>query len=84
MTLQNYPDWWRLKGALVQIRMDEEVVATGLVDSVMPDSSVLWLAAESTRSRRMYVAAEGYTAWVEPMLLAGDAAYRMTTSRLYG
>ncbi|MET4538519.1 hypothetical protein ABIE37_000274 [Arthrobacter bambusae] len=82
--LQNYPDWWRLEGALVQIRMDEEVVATGLVDSVMPDSSVLWLAAESIRSRRMYVAAEGYTAWVEPMLLAGDATYRMTASRLYG
>ncbi|MEI2276023.1 hypothetical protein OHC50_00865 [Paenarthrobacter ilicis] len=84
MTLHNYPEWIRLQGAVVQIRRDDHVIATGTVEDAMHDSSILWLAAEGLQLRRMYVAAEGYTAWVEPMLLAGDAAYRMTASRLYG
>lgn len=84
MVFQNYPEWNRLQGAVIQIRRGGEVIAIGRVEHAMDDSSVLWIAANGIHSRRMYVAAEGYTAWVEPMLLCGDDAYRMTTSRLYG
>jgi len=50
----------------------------------MPDSSVLWLAADGIHLRQMYVADENYAAWVEPLEMHGAATYRMITSRLYG
>ena len=83
MVLQNCPNWDRLIGALVQIRRGNRVIRTGIVESAMPDSSVLWLAADGIHLRSMYVAAENYTAWVEPQELTGETTYRMTTSRLY-
>ncbi|WP_458782401.1 hypothetical protein [Arthrobacter sp. D3-16] len=84
MALQNYPDWERLVGALVQIRRGNQVIRTGIVENVMPDSSVLWLAADGINLRQMYAAAENYAAWVEPLELHGESTYRMTSSRLYG
>lgn len=60
------------------------MVRTGIVDDAMPDSSVLWLAAEGIHARSMYVAAENHTAWVEPQELTGENTYRMTSARLYG
>lgn len=83
MVLQSYPHWQRLVGAVVQIRRENKVIRTGVVDDAMPDSSLLWLAADGVHQRRMYEAAENYKAWVEPQQLAGQVAYRMTYHRLY-
>jgi len=83
MVLQNYPDWQRLVGAVVQIRRENQVIRTGVVEDATPDSSLLWLAADGVHQRTMYAAAENYKAWVEPQQLAGHAAYRMTYHRLY-
>jgi len=82
--LQNYQDWARLVGARVQIRRGNQVIRTGIVENAMPDSSVLWLAADGIHLRQMYVADENYAAWVEPLEMHGAATYRMITSRLYG
>lgn len=83
MALQNYPHWRRLIGALVEIRRYDQAVRTGLVEDAMPDSSVLWIAADGVQPRNMYEAAENYKAWVEPQQLTGEAAYRMTSAQLY-
>jgi hypothetical protein len=83
MALQNYPHWRWLIGALVEIRRYDQAVRTGFVEDAMPDSSVLWIAADGVHPRNMYDAAENYTAWVEPQQLTDAAAYRMTSAQLY-
>ncbi|WP_302846938.1 hypothetical protein [Arthrobacter sp. cf158] len=35
----------------------------------MPDSSALWLAADTTHQRMMYTAAENYEVWIRPRQL---------------
>ena len=35
----------------------------------MPDSSMLWLMADSSQGRTLYSAYEGHEAWIEPELL---------------
>lgn len=82
MALQNFPHWRRLIGALVEIRRYDQAVRTGFVEDAMPDSSVLWIAADGVHLRNMYEAAENCKAWVEPQQLTGGAAYRMTSARL--
>ncbi len=83
MALQNYPHWRRLIGALVEIRRYDQAVRTGFVEDAMPDSSLLWIAADGVHPRNMYEAAENYKARVEPQQLTDEAAYRMTSAQLY-
>lgn len=83
MTLRQYPNWNGLIGALIEIRQHNRPIRTGIVDDAMPDSSVLWLAADGLEQRTMYEAALKYEAWVEPRQLAGTNCYRMTSAMLY-
>lgn len=43
----------------------------------MPDSSVLWLAAEGADGRQMFEAELGYQAWTYPRELIGDLRFKM-------
>ena len=83
MALNNYPDWSRLIGATVEIRLHGRRIRTGTVDNAMPDSSALWLTADGTHTRTLIEAALGYQAWAEPQELSDTSTYRMTSSMLY-
>ncbi|WP_457971718.1 hypothetical protein [Arthrobacter sp. D1-17] len=75
--------WDRLVGAPVEIRKDGNVIRSGRVDGAMPDSSVIWLAADEWEPRALFEAALGFEVWVEPRQLAGKLSYRMTASALH-
>ena len=59
-------NWARLVGAFVEIRQNHRTVRSGIVENVMPDSSLLWLAADATNQRAMFAAADNYEVWVHP------------------
>lgn len=59
MDLHLQPDWLRTLGQYVEIRWHGKTVAQGTVDAVMPDSSILWLAASGVHSRQMVQRADG-------------------------
>jgi hypothetical protein len=69
MSRRLYRDWNRLIGVPVEIRQYGRVVRSGVVDDVMPDSSMLWLMADSAHGRTLFHAAEDYEVWIEPELL---------------
>ena len=77
-----YADWSRLVGTPVEIRKDFLIVRAGIVDDVMPDSSVVWLASDSTCGRELFVAAEGYQVWIRPQELDGKLCYKMAAAHL--
>lgn len=81
---RQYVEWNQLIGALVEIRQGGETIRTGFVDDAMPDSSVLWIAADSTGTRQMFECCQGHEVWVAPQELAGELNYRMTTQQLFG
>lgn len=83
MTEYRHDDWSLLLHTPVEIRHDGLPIRTGVVDAVMPDSSVLWIAAEGCLPRQMYDAASGYEAWVTPRELTGPLAFRMTSELLH-
>lgn len=53
MDLHLQPDWGRLLGQHVEVRLNGTFLRSGVVDTVMPDNSILWLAAEGPWSRGM-------------------------------
>ena len=62
-SLQRIEDWRHLEGRLVELRYRGIPQRLGRVDTVMPDTSGLWLAAHAP-DRRMYVDhASGYEIW---------------------
>jgi hypothetical protein len=65
-------DWRRLAGAKVEIHRHGQLVRAGLVDAVMPDDSMLWLAADHNGNRALFASAEGYEAWADPHDLADE------------
>ena len=69
MSCRRYHDWNRLTGIPVEIRQYGRVVRAGVVDDVMPDSSVLWLLADSSQGRTLYSAAEDFEVWIDLELL---------------
>ena len=69
MSCRRYQDWNRLTGIPVEIRQYGRVVRAGVVDDVMPDSSVLWLLADSSQGRTLYSAAEDFEVWIDLELL---------------
>jgi hypothetical protein len=50
----------------------------------MPNSSALWIAADSTSPRRIYEESQGHQVWVTPQELSGKLHYRMTTKQMFG
>lgn len=77
-----YHDWSRLIGTPVEIRKDFTIVRAGIVDDAMPDSSALWLAADSNHGRAIFAAAEGYQVWIRPHELNGKLCYKMAAAHL--
>ena len=58
-------DWTLLINAPVEIRKNGRLVRSGTVDQAMPDSSIIWLAAEGQYTRRLFEAKEGFEVWAE-------------------
>lgn len=46
MEFHEQPDWQRTVGQFVEIRLHGETLRTGTVEAVMPDNSILWIAAK--------------------------------------
>lgn len=53
-------DWRRLAGAKVEIRRHGHLVRAGTVDAVMPNDTILWLAADQNGGPELFESAEGY------------------------
>lgn len=70
-------DWSLLPGQSVEIRRIGRLVRAGFVDAVMPDGSMLWLAADYEGSRTLFEQAEGYEAWAPPLDLANVCCSRL-------
>jgi hypothetical protein len=64
LTLQLQEDWVPLLGQEIQVLHTGEEICTGVVDAVMPDGSILWIASGATTPRAMYERAAGYEAWI--------------------
>jgi NAD(P)H-flavin reductase len=60
MDLHLQPDWQRALGQYVEIWMDGRPYRTGFVDAVMPDNSLLWIAAEGQYTREIIAKYDGY------------------------
>ena len=61
-----YDDWPALTGGRVVIRRHGNIVQTGVVEMVMPDSSALWLDSDPMHERRYFSKNDGYEAWISP------------------
>lgn len=83
-TPQRHVEWNQLVNALVEIRLKGRVIRTGYVEHAMPDSSALWIAADSDHPRQIFEACQGHQVWVWPQELPGQLAYRMTTNQVFG
>ena len=57
-------DWARLPGRSVEVWLQGEHVASGVVDQAAEDGSVLWIAAEGISTRRIFDKSSGYQIWV--------------------
>lgn len=60
----------------VEIRMRGRFVRAGVVDAVMPDATVLWLAPDHNGNRTLFESAEGYEVWIDPHDLSGEGQTR--------
>jgi hypothetical protein len=83
-TPRKHRDWSLLINAMVEIRQNGQVIRTGFVEDVMPDSSVLWLAADHDNPRQMFEPCQDHQVWVTPQALTGELSYRMTTRQIFG
>jgi hypothetical protein len=83
MVLYPASEWHRLDGVPVEIRQLGLTVRAGTVAAVMPDSSMIWVAADGAYERELFLAADHYEVWLEPGQLAGELRYRMTNDNLY-
>jgi hypothetical protein len=66
MKSYRWDDWSRLAGAEVEIHKRGRLVRSGVVDAVMPDATILWLAADCNGNRTLFESAEGYEVWADP------------------
>lgn len=74
MNAEKHTHWTDLLNAWVEIRCGGRVVRSGFVDNAMPDSSIVWIAAEGSLGREMFSSSEGFEVWVQPQPLTGDCA----------
>ncbi|WP_461175156.1 hypothetical protein M1D93_20735 (plasmid) [Arthrobacter sp. Z1-9] len=70
-TPRKHVEWNKLINTRVEIRQNGRVIRTGIVEEAMPDSSALWIAADSHGPRQMFEMAQGHQAWVTPQDLNG-------------
>ena len=82
-TPRKHVEWTLLINALVEIRRNGRVIRTGTVEDAMPDSSALWIAADSSNPRQMFETCQGHQVWVTPQELSGELSYRMTTKQIF-
>ncbi|SDW90030.1 hypothetical protein SAMN04487912_105292 [Arthrobacter sp. cf158] len=77
--------WPSLIGLRIEIRHHGNPVRDGLVEAATTDattdSSILWLHAEGVDGRTLYLADEGYEAWVEPATLPNDVYMQLICHR---
>lgn len=71
-----YKDWSDLAGLRIEIRKDDEIIRTGLVDDVATSGTVLWMASHGAHLRMLFEKAEGYTAWSVPAAAPARSAER--------
>ncbi|QSZ53921.1 riboflavin kinase [Paenarthrobacter sp. AT5] len=76
-------EWGKLINALVEVRRYGRVNRTGIVEDAMPDSSVLWIAADANDPRQLFDASQGHQVWVTPRQLPGALRYRMTADQFF-
>ncbi|WP_461187969.1 hypothetical protein [Arthrobacter sp. Z4-13] len=76
--------WSLLLDVLVEVRQYGQVLRTGIVEDVMPDSSALWLAADAEHPRQLFEVCQDHEVWVTPRELSGDLHFRMTTRQIFG
>ncbi|PTT70780.1 hypothetical protein DBR22_00155 [Arthrobacter sp. HMWF013] len=65
-------DWSRLTGVEVEVHIHGQLLRAGTVDAVMPDATVLWLAADHNGGRTLFEAVEGYEMWTDPQDLPDE------------
>jgi hypothetical protein len=82
-TPRKHVQWNLLINTVVEIRLHGHTIRTGLVEDVMPDSSALWLAADSNNPRQIFEVSQGHQVWVTPQQLSGELSYRMTTQQIF-
>jgi hypothetical protein len=75
-------DWSRLAGTEIEIYRHGQVVRAGVVDTVMPDATMLWLASDHSGNRALFESAEGYEAWADPHDLQDGFYSSMLAQRL--
>ncbi|MCA4134560.1 hypothetical protein [Arthrobacter sp. M4] len=56
-------DWGQLVGRTVEVWRLGEYVVTGIVEQAAADDSVLWIAAEGNRTRKLFDKLSGYQMW---------------------
>lgn len=80
--MKPYPssDWTRLIGVPAEIRRNSTLVRAGVVDDAMRNPAALWLAADAAGHRELFTADEGYQAWIQPRMLAGQLCYKMAAA----
>lgn len=59
MKLHLQPDWNLALGQYVEVQRNGRTTRTGIVEQVMPNGSILWLAAEGVEPREMVERADG-------------------------
>jgi hypothetical protein len=82
--LHRHTEWALLTNALVEVRHHGATIRAGVVDAVMPDSSMVWVAADATHPRQLFEASEGHEIWVALQQHEGPLTYRMTAKRVFG
>lgn len=83
-TPHKHTDWALLTNALVEIRRHGATIRTGIVDAVMQDSSMVWIAADATHPRQLFEASEDHEIWVALQEHKGPLTYRMTAEHVFG
>jgi hypothetical protein len=63
-------DWNQLLGFHVEVRLDGEVMRTGMVAETSADANVLWLAPDGAWTRTLIHKTEGYKIWIDEEHLA--------------
>ena len=59
------PEWFPVIGEIVEIRLNDTTVRTGMVDGVTYDDQILWMAADGAELRMMFERSQDYSVWIE-------------------
>ncbi|UZX03207.1 hypothetical protein F8G81_11785 [Arthrobacter sp. CDRTa11] len=56
-------DWRMLAGRTVEVWLLGEHILTGRVEQAAEDDAILWIAAEGSRTRKLFDKRSGYQVW---------------------